>query len=117
MNFSKRLQDLRKSKNLSQPELASYINVSDRSISAWERGITLPNMETAIKLADFFNVATDYLMDRETHGEQTDPNIISLQRAYEKLTPINKAKMLEINKLMFKSAFDEEGEDDSEGTL
>lgn len=50
-------------------------------------------------------------------SEQTDPNIISLQRAYEKLTPINKAKMLEINKLMFKSAFDEEGEDDSEGTL
>lgn len=111
MNFSKRLQDLRKSKNMSQPELATIIDVSDRSISAWERGLTFPNTETAIKLADFFNVSTDYLLarDKETQDPQLDPNIISIQRAYERLTPTDKEKMVEMNKLMFKAAFEEDG--------
>lgn len=110
MNFSKRLQELRKSKNLSQPELAAIIDVSDRSISAWERGLTLPNTETAIKIADYFNVSTDYLFgrDKETQDPQVDPNIVSIQRAYEKLTPADKEKMIEMNRLMFKAAFEEE---------
>lgn len=116
MNFSKRLQDLRKTQNLSQPELATIIDVSDRSISAWERGLTLPNAEIAIKLADYFNVSTDYLFarDKETQDPQLDPNIISIQRAYEKLTAIDKEKMVEMNKLMFKAAFEE---DSSECTI
>lgn len=110
MNFSKRLQDLRKSKNMSQPDLAKIIEVSDRSISAWERGLTLPNAEIAIKLADFFNVSIDYLFarDKDTQDPQLDPNIISIQRAYERLTPTDKEKMIEMNKLMFKAAFEED---------
>lgn len=118
MNFPKRLQTLRKSKGLSQPELAKIIEVSDRSISAWERGLTLPNTEIAIKLADFFDVSIDYLLarDKKLHNTQLDSNIISIQRAYEKLTPTDKEKMIQMNKLMFEAAFNK-GEDDIEDTI
>lgn len=118
MNFSNRLKHLRKSKDLSQPELASSIGVSDRSISAWERGITSPNTETTVKLADFFEVSTDYLLARDIKRQypQLDSNILSIQRAYEKLTLQDKEKMIEMNRLMFKAAFDE-GEDSGENTI
>lgn len=109
MNFSERLQYLRKSRNMSQPELAAIINVSDRSISAWERGITSPNTEIVIKLADYFNVSADYLLgrDKDVDDPQLDENIRSIQRAYEKLGIIDKEKMTAINRLMFENAFED----------
>jgi len=111
--FSKKLQELRKNKSLSQPELAKELGVSDRSISLWERGISMPNTETTIKIADYFEVTIDCLLGR--NDKYKDLNIISLQRAYEKLDSGDKKKMMEINKLMFEKAFSSDLGDDDGG--
>lgn len=115
MTFAMRLSSLRKTNNISQLELASNIGISDRTVGMWERGLSAPNAETAIKLADYFDVSIDYLLcrDKETAFPSLDQNLISIQRAYEKLNPEDQKKMLEMNKLMFKAAFEEEANDDT----
>jgi transcriptional regulator with XRE-family HTH domain len=64
-DFSERLKELRKDKNLSLSDLAKEIGVSDIAISRWERKLRMPNIETLAKLAVFFGVSSDYLLGLE----------------------------------------------------
>ena len=48
---------LRKEKKLTQSQLAEQLNVSDKSVSKWERGICLPESGTVEKLVSFFNIS------------------------------------------------------------
>ena len=61
----KRLAELRKSRNLSQKELAQKLTSSQNTISNWETGKREPDFETTIMLADYFDVTTDYLLGNE----------------------------------------------------
>jgi transcriptional regulator with XRE-family HTH domain len=66
--FGKRLRELRKKMKLSQEELAEKLGLSDRTVVAnyetQRRGKKNPGFEMLNKLADFFNVSTDYLLGR-----------------------------------------------------
>ena len=53
---------LRTSKGLTQGQLAAHLNVSDKAVSKWESGKGLPEIETILNLADFFNVTVDDLL-------------------------------------------------------
>lgn len=72
-NFKKvvgtNLTKLRKSKNLTQAELANKFNYSDKAVSKWEKGDTLPDTETLYELCEFYNVTLDYLT-HETNQEK-----------------------------------------------
>jgi len=59
-----RLKELRKEKGLKQQDLADKINVSKSSIGMYEVGKRIPPSDILEKLADFFEVTTDYLMGR-----------------------------------------------------
>lgn len=60
-----RIRKLRLQKGLNQPELARIMNVSKQTISNWENGNRIPDTLTIKKLADFFNVSTDYILDKD----------------------------------------------------
>lgn len=62
MNIADRIQSLRKSKGISQEELADKIGVSRQAVSKWESEQSLPDMEKVILLSDYFEVTTDYLL-------------------------------------------------------
>lgn len=62
MRFGERLYELRKSKNLSQEELAELLNVSRQSISKWENDKAYPEMTRLLFLSNYFEVSLDYLM-------------------------------------------------------
>lgn len=66
MGFSDRLKSLRTERNLSQEELAKALNINRTSIAHYERSDNerIPRPDTLNKIADFFNVSIDYLMDR-----------------------------------------------------
>ena len=59
------IKELRIEFKLSQQALAKIIGVSQKAIDFWERGVNEPKASYIIKLADFFNVSTDYLLGRD----------------------------------------------------
>lgn len=59
------LAELRKKKGLTQYELAEKFNYSDKAISKWENGSTLPDIETLYQLCEFYDVSLDYLTHKE----------------------------------------------------
>ena len=65
MSLGNRLRKLRQDKGLTQTELANIIGTKKTTISNYETGYSSPDYETLIKLADFFEVSTDYLLGRK----------------------------------------------------
>lgn len=61
----KNLSSLRKARKMTQAELADKFNYSDKAISKWEQGATLPDIETLKQLCDFYGVTLDYLTKEE----------------------------------------------------
>jgi transcriptional regulator with XRE-family HTH domain len=64
MSFAERLQELREDKAISRKELAKILNITISALGMYERGHREPNIEMLIKLADYFNVSLDFLVDR-----------------------------------------------------
>ena len=62
MNLANRIQYLRKSKGISQEELADKIGVSRQAVSKWESEKSSPDLEKIILLSEYFEVTTDYLL-------------------------------------------------------
>ncbi len=66
MNFSEKLQLLRKSKGFTQEEFAEKLNVSRQAVAKWEAGQAYPDIMNLIQISDMMNVTVDYLVkDRE----------------------------------------------------
>lgn len=62
--FGNHLKAIRKSKGLTQKQLAKGIGASERGIQQYELGERKPNYDALIALADFFDVSIDYLVGR-----------------------------------------------------
>lgn len=65
MEFSKKLQELRKQKGLTQEELAQKLYVSRTAISKWESGRGYPSIDSLKEIAKFFCVTVDQLLSGE----------------------------------------------------
>ena len=63
--FGERLQTLRKSKNLSQKQVANAIGISASVISNYESSERTPSLENLISLAGFYRCSTEYLLGIE----------------------------------------------------
>lgn len=64
MDFKERLRKLRTDKGLTQEEFGKLFNVIKQTVSSWENGNSRPDIDSAAKIADFFNVSLDYLLGR-----------------------------------------------------
>lgn len=60
----KNLLKLRKASNLSQKEVADKLGITDKAYWSYENNRTEPNIDTLIKLADYFDVSLDFLVGR-----------------------------------------------------
>ena len=59
-----RLKEIRKAKGISQLKLAIEMNTNQNTISRYETGEREPGLAELIKLADYFDVSVDYLLER-----------------------------------------------------
>lgn len=75
--IAENIQKLRKSKGMTQIDLANKLNYSDKAISKWERGDSLPDITMLVTLAKIFDVDLDFLVSKHTD---------------EEINPINKQK-------------------------
>lgn len=60
----KNLRALREDRDLRQRDLAAMLNVSQNTYSQYENGVIALTDQVLLKLADFYEVSVDYLMDR-----------------------------------------------------
>ena len=66
------LKHLRKEKSLTQEQLAEQFYVSSRTVSRWETGNNMPDLDMLIELADFYNVDIREIIDGERKSENMD---------------------------------------------
>lgn len=64
-DFKEKIKELRKNNGYFQKDIAKALNIEINTYGAWERGNSEPSIDIIRKLADFYNVSTDYLFDRE----------------------------------------------------
>lgn len=67
---AKNLANLRKNKKLTQTELAERFGYSDKAISKWENGDTLPDIQTLYQLCEFYNVTLDFLVNEQNFEDK-----------------------------------------------
>lgn len=60
----KNLRAIREDKDIKQKDIAAYLNVSQNTYSQYETGVISLTADVLIKLADYYNVSVDYLLDR-----------------------------------------------------
>ena len=69
------LKELRKEKAITQEQLAERFNVSRRSVSRWETGNNLPDLDTLIEMADYYEIDLRELLDGERKSEKMNEEI------------------------------------------
>jgi len=72
MNVSDRIQNLRKTKGISQEELADKVGVSRQAVSKWESEQSIPDLDKVIIMSDYFGVTTDYILKGIEQSKQIE---------------------------------------------
>lgn len=70
MRLSEKIMDLRKRSGWSQEELAERLGISRQSVSKWETGESIPDIDKIIRMSELWNVSTDYLLKDDDSGDQ-----------------------------------------------
>ena len=70
-----RLKQIRKEKGISQLKLAIELNTNQNTISRYETGEREPGINELIRIADYFNVSIDYLLERTDNPKMQRWNI------------------------------------------
>lgn len=70
--FAEKIAELRKSKLLSQKELGEMLGISNKAVSKWERGESMPQMKTIVKLAEIFEISPEELLTGSKYDVDKD---------------------------------------------
>lgn len=82
MTFGQRLANLREEKGIYQKELAAILSVSPSTVSNYENDVHFPDIEILCKLANYFDVSTDYLLVRTDYRHNLDTLNHKLSKDY-----------------------------------
>lgn len=93
------LKNIRKSKKITQDEIADFLGVKRQTYSAYERAVSVPDSLTLKKLADYFGVSTDYFFnseDEEPVGAQNvqEKRLLVLARRAEIIPPAQRDRLI-----------------------
>ncbi len=83
--LNERIRELRNSRGISQIQLASKLGVTKQSISNWENDNILPSIEMLVKIANFFEVSTDYLLGLDNKRTLDVENLTEIQISHIQL--------------------------------
>ena len=98
MILADKIMSLRKKNGWSQEELADQLGISRQSVSKWESGMSIPDLEKIVRMSTLFGVSTDYLLKDEIENElpsetmTTDDNILRSVSLEEASTYMNLVK-------------------------
>lgn len=80
MQLNEKLAMLRKNSGYSTRELGDKLNVSQSSVSLWEKGVRRPDYQNIIKLSEIYGVSTDYLLGSNNQNDKTPINALNETR-------------------------------------
>lgn len=111
-----RIKSLCEEKRISISKLEAELGFGNSSIKKWSN-TSSPSVDKIIKVASYFNVSVDYILGRtDIKGSISevigDEDIISFQRARQKMTKRDKERMMQMLKLGFEHAFSDQDGDD-----
>ena len=94
--------------------LESKLGFGNSSIKKWEK-TSSPSIDKITKIASYFDVSVDYLLGRtDIEGSISeiigDEDIISFQRARQRMSPKDRERMMQMLRIGFEYAFSDEGE-------
>lgn len=69
------IKELRKEQKLTQEDLAEKFNVARRTVSRWETGSNMPDLDILIEMADFYDVDLREILDGERKSEKMDKEL------------------------------------------
>ena len=91
LKIGEKIKELRKAQDITQEKLADYLNISYQAVSKLENGFALPDITLLPKLANFFGVSTDELLDLNTSENKEE--LKKYEEQYQELN--RKGKVLE----------------------
>ena len=82
--IGKFIAECRKKKNLTQEKLAEQLNISDRAVSKWERGLNLPDASLMLELSRIFDISVNELLngeiiEKDKYMEKAEEKLLELQ--------------------------------------
>ena len=79
MKLAEKIMTLRKQRGWSQEELAQQLSVSRQSVSKWESGASVPDLDKILKMSEIFGVSTDTLLKEEMELNERKTTFEDLQ--------------------------------------
>ena len=101
VKIGKFLKDLRKEKGLTQSEVADYLYVSSKTISRWENGDGMPDINVLTDIADFYGITVDELLRGERKNTEENKSIENKEDHEIKLNSLNKYLFVSLGILGF----------------
>lgn len=111
MILAEKIMKLRKQQGWSQEDLAIRLNVSRQSVSKWESGASIPDLNKILQLSELFSVSTDFLLKEEQedfsqfqknpeyeYGEESEPPF--MKGGVSQNSPSRQVTMEEANEFM-----------------
>lgn len=91
-----KIKELREEAQMTQKQLAEKISSMQRNVSNWEQGVSQPDLETVVAIADIFEVSLDELFGRELKMQVKDGIDAKLERTIRKLSDAQKKALYEM---------------------
>lgn len=109
-----RIKELCSQAGITISKLESELGFGNSSIKKWKEA-TSPSVDKIVKVANYFEVSVDYLLGMTDIADSTsniinDEDIISFQRARQKMTPKDRERMMQMLRIGFDYAF--QGDDE-----
>ena len=99
MTLAEKILALRTERSLSQGDLAEKLDVSRQSVSKWETGQSVPELDKLITLADLFGVSVDQLVrdgntPRPEAPPAAGPQIVYVERPRQRFTTADRKSVV-----------------------
>ena len=93
LKIGKFIADCRKQKNLTQMQLAEKLNITDKAISKWERGIAMPDSSIMLELCDILGISVNELLsgekiDEDSNNQKNERILLEMTQELEKKNKI-----------------------------
>lgn len=111
-----RIKELCSQRGISISKLESELGLSSSSIRKWGN-TSSPSVDKIAKVANYFNVSVDYLLGRTDIPNSIseiveDKEIVSLQRARQRMSVKDRERMMQMLRIGFDYAFEDEGKNE-----